>query len=181
MLFPYKQGYLDGLCGLYSAVNAISSILELEHEDCRKLFTIGLDHIDSHTNLKKVILDGMSIKMVTGVLSSYKPQIRDWGWKLTISHFATDCYRITDLANHMRRWLTEENQCIIVGLSGRIDHWTCIFKTFNKIIKFIDSADLKQIHIQKITTGKGTREKIYTVSKDEVLGLRLEQLNSEAG
>ena len=46
---PYLQGHFDGLCGLYSAINAIAAVLA-PHKPLRgahgtKLFGQGLDHI----------------------------------------------------------------------------------------------------------------------------------------
>jgi hypothetical protein len=34
----YRQGDLDGLCGIYAVVNALRHVLQLSDEQCQKLF-----------------------------------------------------------------------------------------------------------------------------------------------
>lgn len=169
----WHQGSLDGLCGLYSTINAISSIINLTENDCTGLFRMGLEHLDARTNLKNTIIEGMRLPMVKEILNKYRKQIEEWGYKLEVSPICADAGNIAGVASSIRNWVNEDMQCVIVGLGGKINHWTCITKPFLKAIKFSDSDGLKILHLCRMTTGKANRNRQYIIDPDDVLGLRL--------
>lgn len=179
MCGSFQQGSLDGLCGLYSAINAVSSLINLTEDDCVELFRIGLEHLASRTNLKKTILEGMRVSMVKEICNRYKPLIEDWGYKLEISQICKEAGNIRGVATIIRNWVNEDMQCVIVGLGGRIEHWTCVTEPFLKSIKFSDSDGLKRLHLCYITTGNTNKNRQYTIDPEEVLGLRLIPLEKE--
>ena len=61
---PYTQGKLDGLCGLYAAINAIRLALHnhggLSEPHAKQLFGIGLTHLDRTHQLKERVISGVS-------------------------------------------------------------------------------------------------------------------------
>lgn len=169
----WYQGSLDGLCGLYSTINAVSSLIDLTEDDCTDLFRLALEHLDSRTNLKKTILEGMRLPMVKEICNQYKPLIKAWGYNLEACAICADAGNIAGVASSIRNWVNEDMQCVIVGLGGKINHWTCITKPFLKAIKFLDSDGLKILHLCRMTTGKANRNRQYIIDPDDVLGLRL--------
>ena len=171
--YLWHQGSLDGLCGLYSTINAISSLINLSEEDCSQLFELGISHLDSRTNLKKTILEGMRLPMVKEICNQYKPLIRSWGYNLEIHSIGAEAGNIAGIASVIRDWVGEAMQCVILGLGGRINHWTCVTKPFLKSIRFSDSDGLKRLHLCRITAGKTSKNRQYTIDPAEILGLRL--------
>jgi hypothetical protein len=62
-LKPLRQGELDRLCGLYSAINAVRLVIfprPLSHAEERKLFVVGLKRLTQHWNLNHAVSTGMS-------------------------------------------------------------------------------------------------------------------------
>jgi hypothetical protein len=56
----YRQGDLDGLCGVYAIVNALRYVLRLRDEHCRKLFAKLIKALDQDCNhLHRTFLQGM--------------------------------------------------------------------------------------------------------------------------
>ena len=170
---PIQQGNLDGLCGLYSTINAIDCLLDLDYDDLIILFEIGIDYLDRRTNLKNTILNGMTIHMVQGIFNKYKDTLSDWGWNISVQKF--EAGNIRGLIGQMQKWLNEENQCLVVGIHGRFNHWTCIPRSFKKNVKFYDSDGLKQLHISRLTTGMANGSRDCIIDPGEVLGIRLER------
>lgn len=169
----WHQGSLDGLCGLYSTINAVSSLIALTEDDCTELFRLALEHLDSRTNLKKTILEGMRLPMVKEICNQYKPLIKEWGYNLEVCAICADAGNITGVASSIRNWVNGDMQCVIVGLGGKINHWTCITKPFVKAIRFSDSDRIKRLSLYQMTTGKTNNKRQYFIDPDEVLGVRL--------
>lgn len=169
----FYQGSLDGLCGLYSTINALSALIQLSEDDCSVLFKIGLEHLDARTNLKKTILEGMRLPIVKEIINRYKPLLKEWGYALEVYKICENYANISGVASAIRDWVIEDLQCAIVGVGGRINHWTCIVEPFFKSIAFTDSDGLKRLHLCYITTGKIRKKKQYIISPEEVIGIRL--------
>jgi hypothetical protein len=65
---PLGQGELDGLCGLYSAINALrlcaaSHGRPLDWDQCERLFREGVDYLDAHGRLLHGAYWGMSLSL----------------------------------------------------------------------------------------------------------------------
>lgn len=176
MFMPLQQGNLDGLCGLYSTLNAIGCILKINNDSYRKLFEIGLEHLNKRTNLKNTILNGISLAMIKEIFNKYNILLNDWGWRLHVKQIAIEAGNITGLASKMKEWLEEENQCIVVGIGGKMDHWSCISRQFANSIKLVDSDGRKRICLRNITIGSEYGKRVYTIQPEDVLGIRIDKL-----
>ena len=64
---PFLQGQLDGLCGLYAAVNAIvllfSRCAPLTHGECYELFQLGLGSIAPAGELAATVAEGVDLRL----------------------------------------------------------------------------------------------------------------------
>lgn len=62
-LSPFRQGDLDGLCGLYSVINAIALArwphLPVRRVEAAQLFECGLWHLNRTADLVETVADGM--------------------------------------------------------------------------------------------------------------------------
>ncbi len=60
---PWRQGQLDGLCGLYAAINALAYVLTpvitVDRRWAGRLFKHGLAHITEHVPLNTAVRDGI--------------------------------------------------------------------------------------------------------------------------
>lgn len=183
---PYKQGDLDGLCGVYAVINAIGSILpdfwDL-HGFLSELFKVCIDKLDRRTDLAKTIVSGTSIHMIKEMLNDCKEYMENNRMNNNYSHKYTLNYeflcknrvRANAIINDIRNDLSKfNNTAIILGIRGRnFAHWTTINKEFIKTIKFHDSDELHKIKIDEIYAGKSSKSKSYYIDPDEVISVWL--------
>ena len=63
-LKPFRQGDLDGLCGLYAVVNAVRLVVHpyrvLRRQEARQLFECGLATLSHHRTLRWSITNGIT-------------------------------------------------------------------------------------------------------------------------
>ena len=63
-LKPFRQGDLDGLCGLYAVVNAVRLVVHpyraLRRREARQLFECGLATLSHHRSLRWSITNGIT-------------------------------------------------------------------------------------------------------------------------
>ena len=61
---PYEQGGLDGLCGVYSIINASRIINSFNSKECQELFEEIIKFLDSERSLSKLLLNNHLLKQV---------------------------------------------------------------------------------------------------------------------
>lgn len=71
---PYQQGQLDGLCGIYSVVNAVALLTAtgrpLGRRRSRQLFAVGLEVVAAHGDLHRAIHDGIAPDLWFAVIAA---------------------------------------------------------------------------------------------------------------
>lgn len=80
---PFHQGTLDGLCGLYAIINAITvarwPYLPVRKAEASQLFEAGLYHLNRSTDVVETAVDGMdwptlrSLTVILCLQASVKP------------------------------------------------------------------------------------------------------------
>jgi hypothetical protein len=71
MAATYCQGDLDGLCGVYAAVNAVDCLCgPLAKADAQRLFKTILQHLETKTSLAQRCTDGLTLTEMTGTLNA---------------------------------------------------------------------------------------------------------------
>jgi hypothetical protein len=161
-LLPYEQGYLDGLCGIYSIINATRLIVkDMRKSEAMKLFGKCMRHVEKRRSLGKVSTSGINESdlwsiLQTCVLANYSINIE------------RPFYRDGKIsANSYVKELTEyfgeggKRTAIILIESREWEHWTAIRSITMKRIILFDSFMLKTINVAKCVVGKPTEEKPY--------------------
>lgn len=175
MYNPLYQGRADGLCGLYSCVNSVRYLLQINDTQCQELFEIGMNYLNNRTSIVNTTLNGMRFPMIKGMINKFKPKIREWKWDLTTNTNLIDQNQnIKGIITSIKNWTNNKGTCAIIGIYGRIDHWTCVRNVTEKTIILYDSNKIKQIKIQHITSGKTKKEKPYGIC--EVLGVAAKKI-----
>jgi len=94
---------------------------------------------------------------------------------LLIEKIAQGNGNISGVLTSIRNFLDKKDahkRIVILGISGEIDHWTCVRKVTNNEIHFLDSDNMdKKIKHKSFTCGKYVK-KPFVVSTQEVWGLR---------
>lgn len=65
---PYLQGALDGLCAVYSIVNAARIISDTGEDDSKELFKHILAYLENREDLGRVLTEGIGLNTVGSIL-----------------------------------------------------------------------------------------------------------------
>ena len=69
---PFEQGELDGLCGIYSIINAVRRIrggkILKDIDERNELFLEILNYLHKHYHGLVFMIDGISIQSIAGIL-----------------------------------------------------------------------------------------------------------------
>lgn len=158
MAKPYKQGDLDGLCGVYSVINAICSILpksidaDQRETIIKGLFKTCIEKLERRTKLANTIIDGLSSAMLKEMLNDCKDFL-DKPHALILDHeqLTIDNSRIDQIIKDINEDKLHPNTAHIIGVSSEdMRHWSVIKEIRNGVIYFHDSAYLKDIPIKDL-------------------------------
>ena len=145
---PLKQGDLIGICGVYAIINATKYLFPKDQIDLDDLFAFILTKIDERNNPKllTVILNGMSrrtlVTLYNDVLREYVFHIKK-DLDMVAEKKKLESSQIGTAVQEMKEFLDRSNKdgirrIIIVGIDGKISHWTCITRITDKKIELFD-------------------------------------------
>jgi predicted acetyltransferase len=163
-LLPYEQGYLDGLCGVYSVINATRLIYKgMREEEGMQLFSACMRHVETRKSLGKVSTKGVDEKDIWSILRKVvllKYAIRVERPFAKIENQSTKAYLnvLHDYFNQGKR-----RAAIICLFCDDWDHWTVIRSISPKRIILFDSSMMKAININRCTINKASKRKPYVI------------------
>ncbi|RPH72423.1 hypothetical protein EHM76_05860 [bacterium] len=149
---PYIQGALDGLCAIYSIVNASRIISDLGDEESKALFKEILVYLEEgKEDIRKVLTEGIGLITLGGILRNVakeKIKYREMPFK---HHPETSLY---EFWNEMMSFLNSgEKRAILIGIGGHMwDHWSIVHAITDKQIYFFDSYKLKILPRSRCST-----------------------------
>ncbi len=166
----YRQGDLDGLCGVYSIVNALRYVLHLRDEDCTKLFERLIKALEQDCpHLHQPLLRGMYFAQLKRLVAA-AGQERIQGRTLKFEA------RTLRLKRHRRTlpqlWAALDQElglaCIaIVGITGATDHWCVVYRVTSKTLWLLDSSGQSRISRSRCTV-RATQTR-YCLEVSEIL------------
>ncbi len=177
---PLLQGHLDGLCGLYAAINAMNKILGRNSNETLRgeLFALGLKTLDKKKyRLRRAMLVGMKIKPLKEIVNAFAIYLnKKHDIIVNVATVDNVLSNSRGLNNELDDFLnTYKKSAVIVGIGGCYDHWSTITKTTKGRWKMADSGDIKVINKNSITTSSIPRKKKNkTISHFEILKLYCE-------
>lgn len=163
-LLPYEQGYLDGLCGIYSVINATRLIVTgMREEDAMKLFGKCMIHVEGRKSLGKVSTDGVLMSDIWSILK-----------KVVLIKYAIVAERpfqktreisLDDYFNTLREHFSKGGRraAIISFECDDWDHWTVVKSISMKRLMLFDSSMMKSINIAKCTVNHPTKRNPYLI------------------
>jgi hypothetical protein len=164
----YLQGDMDGLCGVYSVVNAA----KLVHEDFRgdkayELFSKCLKEIEKRKPLSRIFEGGMKARDLKALLREvlakhYKIKIR--------RPFKASGIKLRQFLREIQEFIEEDsNRAVIVcfGAGWEMIHWSVIKSTGRIQVSFCDSAGWNRISRRRLTTRKATSRKPFLFETKE--------------
>lgn len=168
---PYRQGDLDGLCGLYCIVNAMSILCpELNERQAEKLFIKLLRSLISFVEEPiEIVYEGMDDSVLRHLLTIAQSDVE--------SRFKV-CLKIRPFRRTRGRkslpqvWRVLQERLTprlvaIAGLDGLDYHWTCIYAISSSAIGFLDSSDLRSLPRSQVTLEPSRKR--YRLVLEEVI------------
>jgi len=143
---PYRQGDLDGLCGVYALVNAVDYLCgPLSNRKARQLFQQILTHLEARAPLASRCTYGIVINEIAGILKfvicqhypiqRYKPFHRQ-PWVNKSRYIQT-----------LRTFLQQPNTIVLLALEGYHGHWTLVHQITDKTLMTYDSSEIRYVLI----------------------------------
>ena len=156
---PYRQGDLDGLCGVYSIVNAVRILCpELDQDGAEWLFAHLLQSLsDADVDLSIAVTGGIGrvelARLVRAAIAYIDEEVEI---KLTVKRLPK-ALRLT--SNLGALWKAFEAAlsptCVaIIGIAGIHSHWTIAAKVTAKQVRLYDSDRITVLRRGLCTVGK---------------------------
>lgn len=143
------QGGLDGLCGLYSIYNSLRVLfprLAVDILDTACKTAVRTLHADDFQNM---FLDGMNDDQLLYILGVIQEELANLG-----KHFnfiSLQASRSDGLMTSISNATNKDGAKVafIVGINGRINHYTCVTGIAGDSLELKDSGGLRRIHQDK--------------------------------
>lgn len=152
---PYIQGALDGLCAIYSIVNAARIISDIGEEESKHLFKQILVYLENSEDLRRVLTEGIGLATVGSILRDVaNGRIHERNMPFKHRPETT----LDELWSEMMSFLNGAGKrAILIGLGGRMwDHWSIVHAITDRQIFFFDSYKLKTLMRSRCTTIRTT-------------------------
>lgn len=159
MVEPFHQDSFSGLCGVYSILNAYKIVFNANEDNTQFLFNEIVEFLSKKRLLKYSILNGMDFREVNMVMRdvvyNHMPH-----YKISWMGYPNPTLDVfwKSIENHL---LDKPNNCVILGTSGRQDHWSTGISATSKTITLVD-FEWKYLKKKLCSTTK-INENIYTL------------------
>ena len=152
---PYEQGGLDGLCAIYSIVNAARIISDIRDVEAKALFRRILEYLEKSRELSRVLAEGIGLTTIGGILREVVGDLipyRRMPYKQQ-PHTPLDVFW-----NEMMRFLDNDGErAILIGVGGPMwDHWSIVHEITARQIRFFDSHKLRRLNRTRCATIRST-------------------------
>jgi hypothetical protein len=145
-LEPYRQGNLDGLCGIYAAINAMrlatrsADIEEAFWEEAFQSLVLG---IEARIGIAEATLNGIGTKPLVAALKELAAESGfRWGRRFNVTQpFARLAKPSRSCLLQQLEWLASQpDTAVIVRLKQPHDHWTVVREVGPEGVIFFDSC-----------------------------------------
>lgn len=145
-LAPYHQGRLDGLCGIYAAINAMrlaartAAIEEAFWEDVFASLVLG---IEARIGIADAMLNGIGTKPLFSALREFAGESGfRWGRRFDVTRpFARLATPSRSCMLQQLEWLASQpDTAVIIRLRQPHDHWTVVKEIASEGVIFFDSC-----------------------------------------
>jgi hypothetical protein len=161
-----RQGSLDCLCGVYAVLNATEIVIgkfmmttkrNKRKSQKRVLFNDLVSYLSNKNKLEVALTKGINkIDTRGGLLDIAVKSVKN-NQKLTMKKqraFDTDLETLDQYWEKLTRHLMQDKTAVIIVISGRLEHWTCVKAVTNELLVFSDSAGVQFIPRQKCIIGR---------------------------
>lgn len=139
--FPIWQGFLDGMCGVYSIVNSYRIVKHASFDESQLLFNDIITHLSKKKKLKEVLLQGMLHKDMNDILRNV---VKDRFIEYYKNYKWTD-YALEAFWDFSKKFLEEPNRAIILSVGGLAYHYTVVERMTDKSMFLRDSSGMNRL------------------------------------
>lgn len=152
---PFLQGSLDGLCAVYSIVNAARIISDIREEEAKELFKKILVYLEKTHDLSRVLTEGIVLNTIGGILRDVVNS-RIPNRLMPFKHSPDTS--LDEFWDAMMHFLDGGiKRAILICISGpKWDHWSIVHSISERQIYFFDSHKLKRLNRSRCTTTRST-------------------------
>src|SRR3954453_17625924 len=128
-LRPYRQGRLDGLCGIYALINALRLLCpRLDEDACERVFCALIETRARQTaSPLAVISHGLSRRELVQLIGPWRRFVaKELGIRLTVERLKVSDPTLGGMWRSLCRALDGQGVAII-GLDGAERHWTVAY------------------------------------------------------
>jgi hypothetical protein len=159
---PYYQGTLDGLCAVYSIVNATRIVAGISEPESRELFHESLEYLGRNRDLPAVLTSGIGMTTISGILREVV------GDRIPNRSMPFKQHPETPLDvfwGEMMAFLEgEPRRAILLGVGGPAwDHWSIVDSVTDRQVHFFDSHKLTRLNRTRCTTTRSTTRRPHVL------------------
>jgi hypothetical protein len=169
-LNPYRQGRLDGLCGVYALINALRLLCpRLDEDACEAAFCALIRaRARQTTSPVAVISGGLSRRELLRLIGPWQRfAAKEFGVTLTVNRLKVSQPTLRGLWRSLCRALDGKRSVAIIGLDGIERHWTVAYAATKRTLRVADSCGLRTIFRSQCTVGRTNLR--YQLRPSEVL------------
>ena len=168
---PHQQGEFDGLCGVYSIVNAMK-ILQYRPDGSQELFNKLIFRLDEDRDLTHILVGGFKFNVLNELIERVicKDEIAK-----EVPFKGKKAVALGVVWDTMEKFMNDTNNSlpvIIIGLEGMHLHWTVVRRITSKRIYFEDSGKLTYINRKNITAAEPDVARFHRVVPNEIIFLK---------
>jgi hypothetical protein len=152
----YRQGRLDGLCGVYSLINALRLLCpRLDEDACERVFSALIRaRARQAASPLAVISGGLSRRELLRLIGLWQRfAAKEFGITLTVSRLKASEPTLRGIWRGLCRVLDGKSVAII-GLDGVERHWTVAHAATERTLRVADSSGLRVIFRSQCTVGR---------------------------
>lgn len=158
---PYRQGDLDGLCGLYAIINAFAAVMApavpLGRPEARLMFGAGIVWLEERKKLRAVAIGGMEDELVFELAQHMAESLASWlGRAVVVSRPRPGTWRRKRLLAVVDDALAH-GHAVIAGLGHTHEHVSVIVRGTPSRYTLSDSDGLRWIARSSVGTEDSKR------------------------
>ena len=153
-LRPFRQGDLDGLCGIYAIVNAIRWALgtssDLDDEDWQALFASLLRAAEKQSGTASAVTSGINTRPLRSLMRKAADYMADQhGLELKLSRPLKGKRKasLKRVIAELRRQADRPQTAVLIGLGGHLVHWSVVASVNAHFISLFDSSGHRRIRL----------------------------------
>jgi hypothetical protein len=175
---PYRQGQLDGLCGLYAIINGIRLAThdrtdEFGHEVWRELLLALISEAESVVGTATAVVHGIGAKPLYELAKAAERHLAsEHRVAVTVSRSHGPKHSFDRLIAHLAELTKQPASAVVLELSGDVRHWTVLRRVGKHSLELFDSSGMERVKLASCRlkhewAHNGSRE--YIVRRRRVL------------